>query len=123
MAFYKKNKYFKTVKIWLSNEAEELNEDEQEAVEDNHGNEKVFVELREPSTEEAFSLREDDEEKAIEAFHKLIPAILIDHNFYEDETETKKLSNEEVADVLYASYSAFFEVLTKYTSRVFRPAK
>ena len=114
MAFYKNHKYFKTVKIWLTDEPENGAERPEND---------TYVILREPTTEEAFTLRVEEEEKAIDAFRALIPAILIDHNFYEDETETKKLTGEEVADVLFGSYSAFFEVLTKYTSAVFRPAK
>lgn len=111
MAFYRKNKYFKTVKIFL-NEGEDGKEENA-----------TYITLREPTTQEAFTLRVEEEDKAVEAFKALIPAVLIDHNFYEDESETKKLTNDEVADVLYDSYSAFFEVLTKYTSAVFRPVK
>ena len=103
MAYYKNHKYFKTVKVEITDEA--------------------WVQLREPTTEEAFSLRTDDEEKAMEAFRELLPKIIIDHNFYEDESEQVKLPIEEVAKIAGESYTAFFEILQQYTSAVFRSSK
>ena len=103
MAFFKNHKYFKTVKV-------EINED-------------AWVLLREPTTDEAFSLRTDDENAALEAFRKLLPEIIIDHDFYEDETEQVKLKNSEVAEIVGNSYTGFFEVLNTYTTQVFRSSK
>ena len=103
MAYYKNHKYFKTVKVEITEDA--------------------WVLLREPTTDEAFSLRTDDEEQAMEAFKALLPNIVIDHNFYEDETEAVKLPIEEVAKIVAESYTGFFEVLNQYTSQVFRSSK
>ena len=64
-----------------------------------------------------------DEEKAMEAFRELLPKIIIDHNFYEDESEQVKLPIEEVAKIAGESYTAFFEILQQYTSAVFRSSK
>lgn len=106
MAYYKNHKYFKTVKISLS-------EDE---------NNEVFVTLREPTTEEAFSLRTENEDDAVEAFHKLLGDIIIDHNFYEDESEKQKMTNKDVAETVFESYTKFIQVLTEYTTAVFQHA-
>ena len=105
MSFHKGKNYLKTVTIDIS---EELS------------SENTFVKFREPTTGEAFSLKAEDETSSIEAFRVLLPQILIDHNFYEDEAETTKMSNEDVVTVLYSTYPAFTKVLTEYTSGVFR---
>ena len=115
MAYYKNHKYFKTVKIWLTEEAEE----KKEGAEDD----RVYVTLREPTTDEAFSLRTDKEEEAIQAFRNLLEHIIIDHNFFDDEKETNKLSNGEVAELIYASYPTFIKVLTEYTTAVFQQSR
>ena len=107
MAYYKNHKYFKTVKISLSED--EKNE--------------VFVTLREPTTEEAFSLRTEKEDEAIEAFHKLLGSIIIDHNFYEDESEKQKMDSKDVAETIFQSYTIFIKVLTDYTTAVFQSSK
>ena len=105
MSFHRGKNYLKTVKIDVSNE---LNSED------------TFVEFREPSTGEAFSLRVEGETEAVEAFRKLLPQILINHNFFEDEAETTKMSNEDVIETLYSTYPAFTKVLTDYTTACFR---
>ena len=105
MSFHKGKNYLRTVTIDVS---EELN------------SENTFVKFREPSTGEAFSLRVEDEAGAIEAFRTLLPQILVDHNFYEDEEETTKMSNADVVEILYSTYPAFTKVLTEYSNSVFR---
>ena len=107
MSFHKGKNYLKTVTVDVS---EELS------------SENTFVKFREPTTGEAFSLRVEDESGAIEAFRVLLPQILIDHNFFEDEEETTKMSNEDVVSTLYSTYPAFTKVLTEYTKSVFRSA-
>lgn len=116
MAYYKNHKYFKTVKVWLTEEPEVKAEGEEK-------DDRVYVTLREPTTDEAFSLRTDKEEEAIQAFRELLEHIIIDHNFYADEKETEKLANGEVAETIYASYPTFIKVLTDYTSAVFQSPK
>lgn len=105
MSFHRGKNYLRTVKVDISAELDSEN---------------TFVEFREPSTGEAFSLRVEDEAGAIEAFRVLLPQILIDHNFYEDEEETTKMSNEDVVAILYSTYPAFTKVLSEYTTGVFR---
>ena len=113
MAYYKNHKYFKTVKVYLTEETEdkETNDD------------RPYVTLREPTTSEAFSLRTDNEDEAVEAFHALLENIIIDHNFYADETETEKLCNGEVSEIVYESYPSFIKILTEYTNSVFQVAR
>lgn len=105
MSFHKGKNYLRTVKIDISAELDSEN---------------TFVEFREPTTGEAFSLRVEGEAEAVEAFRKLLPSLLINHNFYEDEEETTKMSNEDVIEILYAVYPAFTKVLTDYTTQAFR---
>lgn len=108
MSFHKGKHYLREVTIDIS---EELNSED------------TFVKFREPTTGEAFSLRSDDEGAALEAFRKLLPSILIDHNFFDDEAETTKMSNEDVVEILFSSYPTYTKVLSEYTKAVFRPAK
>lgn len=108
MSFHKGKNYLREVTVDVS---EELNSED------------TFVRFREPTTGEAFSLRSEDEAAALEAFKKLLPEILIDHNFFDDEAETVKMKNDEVVDILFSSYPAYTKVLTEYTKAVFRPAK
>lgn len=115
MAYYKNHKYFKTVKVWLT--------DEPEAKVDGAEDDRVYVTLREPTTDEAFSLRTENEDEAVQAFRSLLEHIIIDHNFYADENETEKLANGEVAETIYASYPTFIKVLTEYTTAVFQQSK
>lgn len=115
MAYFKNHKYFRTVKVFLTDEPENKVEGAPD--------DRVFVTLREPTTDEAFSLRTDKEEEAIQAFRGLLEHIIIEHNFYDDEKETNKLANGEVAELIYASYPTFIKVLTEYTSAVFQSSK
>ncbi len=108
MAFIKGKKYLRTVKVDLS---------------ENLNSPNTFVEFREPTTGEAFSLRVEKEDEAIEVFKGLLPSLLINHNFYNDEAETEKMSNQDVVEILYSSYPAFTQVLTEYTTAVFQSSK
>jgi hypothetical protein len=101
----KKQSYLKKVEVDLS---EQLNCED------------VQVTLREPSTKEAFSLRAEDEEKAVEAFKELLPSLIIDHNFYADDEENVKAGNQEVVDIIFENFQAFQKVLSDYTSAVFQ---
>lgn len=82
--------------------------------------EDVHVTFREPSTAEAFKLRVEDENQAIEAFKELLPALMIDHNFYTDDESTIKADDKEVIEIVFDNFQAFQKVLTDYTKAVFR---
>ena len=104
MAYFKNHKYVKTFKINLG---------------DSFG-EDTFIELREPSTEEAFKLRTDGEDDAVKVFKTIMVDLIVNHEFYEDETKSAKLSNKEVTDLIYESFPSFQKVLKDYSDQVFR---
>ena len=82
--------------------------------------EDVHVTFREPSTSEAFKLRVEDENQAIEAFKELLPELMIDHNFYMDDEGKVKAEDKDVVDIVFDNFQAFQKVLTEYTKAVFR---
>ena len=104
MAYFKNHKYVKTFKIEL----------------DASFGEDVYIILREPTTEEAFKLRTEDEGEAIKVFKELMADLMVDHSFYEDETSKTKLDSKEVADIIYQSFPSYQKVLSEYTGAVFQ---
>lgn len=77
--------------------------------------EEVFITLREMDTKSVLKLKngasEDSEGKTLEVFREILPNLIVDHNFYE--TEDKKMSSDEVADLLFEKIGAVGRVLTE----------
>ena len=104
MAYFKNHKYVKTFTIDLG---------------DSFGEDTSIV-LREPTTEEAFKLRTDKEDDAVKVFKDVMVDLIVNHEFYEDETKAVKLSNKEVTDLIYESFPSFQKVIKDYSDQVFR---
>lgn len=104
MAYFKNHRFVKTVKIDLS---------------ESFG-EGTFIVLREPTTDEAFKLRADDEVEAVKIFKELIPSLIMEHNFYEAEEGEKLLPNTEVTDIIYDAFGAFQNILKEYSDSMFQ---
>ena len=85
--------------------------------------EEAFILLREPSEVESLSFKKEiitDEVKGVEFFKSILPGLILDHDFYEDETSKTKMSNEEVAELIFDKNEAADHVLETYTNAVFR---
>lgn len=83
--------------------------------------EDAHILLREPSEVESVSFKKEiqaDEVRGVEFFKSLLPGLIIEHDFYED--EKNKMSNEEVAELIFAKNEAADHVLEAYTDAVFR---
>ena len=81
----------------------------------------VHILLREPSEVESISFKKEltaDEVKGVEFFKSILPGLIVDHDFFED--ETKKMSNEDVAELVFSKSEAADHVLETYTNAVFR---
>lgn len=82
--------------------------------------EEAYVILRELPTLETMELNEAHEKGEVELlkyFKKVLPNILIDHNFYE--TEDKKMSNEDVINFIFEKLDISSKIIGDYTEKVF----
>ena len=79
----------------------------------------AFVTFREPSEKEVLLLKvaKDDAER-IDAFKAIFEASVIDHDFYE--TETEKMENKAVIDLLFEKMDTTDKLVTEYSNAVFR---
>jgi hypothetical protein len=82
--------------------------------------EDAFITLRELPTLEMMNLREAyerGEKELIMFFKDVLPAIIVDHNFYED--ENKKMSNEEIAELIFQKMDLSSKVIGEYSKASF----
>lgn len=77
-------------------------------------NEEVFIILREMNTACVLKLKEagneNSETASLEVFREILPVLIVDHNFYED--EQKKMNTEEVTELLFEKVSTVGKVLS-----------
>jgi hypothetical protein len=62
---------------------------------------------------------EKGEQETLVLLKELLPSILVDHNFYEDEHAKKKMRNEELADLIFSSLEITVKVVSEYTQAGF----
>ncbi len=78
----------------------------------------AFILLKELPTLHMLKLKdasEQGENETLGFLKELLPSILVDHNFYEDEQAKKKMKNPEVADLIFASLELTVKVVNEYT--------
>ena len=69
---------------------------------------------------DALIVENDSEDDAVKVFKNIMVDLIVNHEFYEDETKSAKLSNKEVTDLIYDSFPSFQKVLKDYSDQVFR---
>jgi predicted nuclease of restriction endonuclease-like (RecB) superfamily len=78
--------------------------------------EEVQVTMKEPTTLQYLKIREvwkkQDEVEIIQSFYELFPELVVDHSFYV--SESKKMSNQEVADLLFGKFEAITDLMKLY---------
>ncbi|MFA7109444.1 MAG: hypothetical protein WC162_09915 [Sphaerochaetaceae bacterium] len=82
----------------------------------------AYIVLKELPTIEMLKLKEASEKSENEIltlFKELIPLILIEHNFYEDEKAQKKMSNKDVTSIIFDSLDLTVKVVDEYTKASF----
>ena len=80
----------------------------------------AFVVLKELPTMEMMELNEAHEKgkkQLLEFFEGVLPRIIVDHNLYE--TETQKMSNEDVAAFIYEKLDLTGKIIGDYASASF----
>ena len=83
--------------------------------------EEVFIVLRELDTKSVLKLKEagseDSETRSLEVFREILPNIMVDHNFYED--EQTKMDSTAVTNLLFEKVSTVGKVLTALKEKNF----
>ena len=62
---------------------------------------------------------EKSENDILILFRELLPLILIEHNFYEDEKAQKKMSEKDVTAIIFDSLDLTVKVVDSYTKASF----
>ena len=62
---------------------------------------------------------EKGENETLALLKELLPTILVDHNFYEDENGQKKMKSEDVANLIFESLDLTVKVVNEYTHASF----
>ena len=87
----------------------------------------AYILLKELPTLQMLTLKdsaEKGESETLSLLKELLPSILVDHNFYEDENAQKKMRNEEVANLIFESLDLTVKVVQEYThAGFFSPAQ
>lgn len=84
----------------------------------------AFILLKELPTQSMMKLRENlgkGEAEFMDYMKEVLPNIIVDHNFYV--TEQKKMSNSELADLIFEKLELTTKVLEEYTNLSFRLSK
>lgn len=75
----------------------------------------VYLTVRELTTKDVLLLKEVADKKEnnaiFDTFRKILPGIIVDHNFYVD--ENTKMSVEEVSDLLFERIDVIAKVITE----------
>jgi hypothetical protein len=86
----------------------------------------AYIILKELPTLEMLKLKsssEAGESETLLLLKELLPSILTDHNFYEDESAKRKMKNTEVASLIFESLDLTVKVVNEYThAGFFSPA-
>lgn len=80
----------------------------------------AFITLKEIPTIQMMELKESyekGEKELMNFFKNLLPSIIAEHNFYE--TEQKKMSNSDVANLVFESIDLTQKVINTYTKASF----
>jgi len=78
----------------------------------------AYILLKELPTLEMLRLKDSSEKgenETLSLLRELLPSILVDHNFYEDESGKIKMKSEEVASLIFESLDLTVKVVNEYT--------
>ena len=78
----------------------------------------AYILLKELPTLQMLKLKEGSEKgenETLALLRELLPSILTDHNFYEDENAQRKMRSEDVADLIFESLDLTVKVVNEYT--------
>ncbi len=78
----------------------------------------AYILLKELPTLQMLKLKESSEQgenQTLALLKDLLPSILVDHNFYEDENAQKKMKHVDVANLIFESLDLTVKVVNEYT--------
>ena len=84
--------------------------------------EDAYIVLKELPTLEMLRLKEateKNEEETLRLFKELLPLIIVDHNFYEDDEMKMRMSNEAISALIFESITLTMKVVQDYTNAAF----
>lgn len=84
------------------------------------GDEEAFITLKEMPTLEMMEMRDahaKGEKELLQFFRKVLPLIIVDHSFYED--EKTRMKNEDIASFIFESLELTSQVINGYTNASF----
>lgn len=82
----------------------------------------AFITLKELPTLEMLRLREATEkgdQETLMLLKDLLPVIITDHNFYEDENAQKKMTSKDLATLVFESLELTARIINEYTKASF----
>ena len=82
----------------------------------------AYIELRELPTLEMLRLKEASEhgeKETLVVFKELLPHIIADHNFFEDEQGKVRMKDEDIATLVFESVDLTLRVVQGYTEAAF----
>ena len=82
----------------------------------------AFITLSELPTLEMIKFKdasEKGESEVLLLFKEVLPNIIVDHNFYEDDEGKKKMDNTSITDLIFASLELTSKVIKSYTEASF----
>lgn len=82
----------------------------------------AYITLRELPTLEMLNLKEASEKgekETLEVFRSLLPSIIADHNFYEDDDGRRKMTEKDLASLVFESVDLTLKVVKGYTEASF----
>ena len=82
----------------------------------------AYILLKELPTLQMLKLKDSSqkgENETLSLLKDLLPSILVDHNFYEDENAQKKMKHAEVAALIFESLDLTVKVVNEYTQAGF----
>lgn len=81
----------------------------------------AYLVLKELDTESMLKLRDASgkgEEEVMAFFKKILPNIIVEHNFYED--ESTKMKNSDVVELVFEKMELTSKILQEYSDKAFR---
>lgn len=82
----------------------------------------AYILLKELPTLQMLKLKDSSERgenETLALLRELLPSILVDHNFYEDENAQRKMKGEDVANLVFESLDLTVKVVNEYTHAAF----
>lgn len=77
----------------------------------------VYLVLREPTTEQMMGLdkhTDGDEMEIFRYFREILPSLIVEDNFFEDEQRARHLSTKEITDVIFESLEVTSKVFNEF---------